>query len=186
MLGERLKSIRTEKGITQQQLADSLSVAKSTIGMWENGKREPDLETIKRIADVLDYPMAFLLNETIKIGNEFSSDSTIEHYCPLCGCENIHIIDAKLVDFYKSSKSSGYALKFWCESDHFFYIVIENYKGTNYMTYTDGNFNAIKSVLKEKHSSLDEKMNCLDYFGRKAVQDLIDTEYERCTKKEKA
>lgn len=180
MLGERIKEVRTEKGITQQQLADSLSVAKSTIGMWETDKREPDLETIKRISEILDYPMAFLLNETIKIGDEFSSDTTIEHSCPLCGCKNIRITDAKLADFFKSSKSSGYALKFWCESEHFFYIVVENYKGSNYVTYTDENFNAVKSVLAEKKSSIDEKMNCLDAYGRKAVRDLLDTEYERC------
>ena len=74
MLGERIKSLRVEKNITQQQLADLLSVAKSTIGMWENNKREPDIETIKQIAEILDTPLAFLLNDTIKIGKEFSSD----------------------------------------------------------------------------------------------------------------
>lgn len=50
MIGERIKEYRLKNKMTQQDLADTLSVAKSTIGMWENGNREPDLETIKRIA----------------------------------------------------------------------------------------------------------------------------------------
>lgn len=183
MLGERIKSLRIEKNITQQQLADLLSVAKSTIGMWENNKREPDIETIKQIAEILDTPLAFLLNDTIKIGKEFSSDDSIDHCCPICGCENVHIEKATLIDFQESPKSSGYALKFWCEADHYFYIVIEDYKGINWMTYTDDNFQRIKSVLQEKRSTLDMKMDLLDNYGRKAVRDLLETEYERCTKK---
>ncbi len=50
MIGEQIKDLRIKNNMTQQDLADTLSVAKSTIGMWENGKREPDLDTIKRIA----------------------------------------------------------------------------------------------------------------------------------------
>ena len=41
---ERLRKLRQNMGVTQEQLADDLSVAKSTIGMWENQKREPDLK----------------------------------------------------------------------------------------------------------------------------------------------
>lgn len=180
MLGDRIKELRNEKGITQQQLADLLTVAKSTIGMWENNKREPDIETIKKIADILGAPTAFLLNDTVKIGKEFSSDDSIDHCCPICGCENVHIEKATPIDFQESSKSSGYALQFWCEANHYFYIVIEDYKGINWMTYTDENFHAIRSVLQEKRSSMDAKMDYLDSYGRKAVHDLLETEYGRC------
>lgn len=180
MIGERIKALRIEKGITQQQFADLMSVAKSTVGMWETNKREPDIETLKQIAKVFETPFYFLLNDTIKIGREFESDDSVEHCCPICGCENIHIADTLLVDFHESPKSSGYALRFWCEADHIFYIVIEDYKGINWMTYTDEHFHAIKSVLREKKSSLDIKMDALDSFGKKAVRDLIDTEYARC------
>lgn len=183
MLGERLKALRNEKQVSQQELASALSVSQSTVAMWETNKREPDIETIKSIAAFFDYPVAFLLNDTVKIGNEFVSDDSIEHYCPMCGCENVHIETATMIDFYESPKSSGFALKFWCEADHFFYIVIENYKGINWMTYTDAQFRPIKPVLQARRSSMDMKMDYLDYYGRKAVRDLIDTEYERCTKK---
>ena len=183
MIGERLKALRNDKHISQQDLASALSVSQSTVAMWETDKRVPDIETIKKIADILGAPTAFLLNDTIKIGKEFSSDDSIDHCCPICGCENVHIEKATLIDFQESPKSSGYALKFWCESDHYFYIVIEDYKGINWMTYTDDKFHPIKSVLQEKRSALDMKMDLLDNYGRKAVRDLLETEYERCTKK---
>ncbi len=181
MLGDRIKQVRKEKGITQQELANILSVAKSTIGMWENNKREPDIETIKQIADVFDYPVAFLLNDTVKIGEEYHSDDIPEHCCPICGYNYIHLEDVILIDFYKSKKSSGYALKFWCEADHFFYIIIENYKGNNYMTYTDNKFHPIKPVtIKNEESIIEGKISKLDEYGRRAILDLLNTEHERC------
>lgn len=187
MLGDRIKALRIEKNITQQQLADLLAVGKSTIGMWETNKREPDLETIRQIAEILDTPMAFLLNDTVKIGREYCPDTDIEHCCPICGYSNIHLMDSLPVDFHESSKSSGYALKFQCEAQHIFYIVIEDHTGYNYMTYTDEQFNPIKPVLQPIQSSLDTKFDLLDNYGRKAVRDLLETEYERCThKKEKS
>lgn len=49
--GSRLRYLRKQDGVTQQQLADSLGVAKSTISMYENGQREPDFDTLEAIAD---------------------------------------------------------------------------------------------------------------------------------------
>lgn len=49
--GARLKYLRNQDGETQQQLANSLKIAKSTISMYENGQREPDFETLEAIAD---------------------------------------------------------------------------------------------------------------------------------------
>ena len=46
---ERLRKLRQNMGVTQEQLADDLSVAKSTIGMWENQKREPDLTMLEKL-----------------------------------------------------------------------------------------------------------------------------------------
>lgn len=187
MLGERIKALRIEKGMMQQDLANALSVAQSTVGMWETNKREPDIEMVKRIAEVLDTPMTFLLNDTVKIGREYCADTDIEHCCPICGYNYIHLVDSLPIDFHESPKSSGYALKFQCEAEHIFYIIIEDYTGNNYMTYTDEQFHPIKPVLQPIQSSLDTKFDLLDNYGRKAVRDLLETEYERCThKKEKS
>lgn len=64
MLGERIKSLRGEKHITQQQLADYLAVGKSTIGMWENEKREPDIETLVKIAEYFCVSIDYLAGKT--------------------------------------------------------------------------------------------------------------------------
>jgi hypothetical protein len=50
---------------------------------------------------------------------------------------------------FSNEKSSGIILHFFCESGHFFNIVIEDYKGNSYMTYTDEKFNVIKPVIPD-------------------------------------
>lgn len=182
MLGDRIKKMRNYENITQQELAEKLMVSKSTIGMWENNKREPDIETIQRIAAVFDYPVTFLLNDTVMIGKGYSSGMEVEHCCPICGYNYVHLEDSIPIDFYQSPKSSGYALKFTCEAGHLFYMIIENYKGNNYMTYTDEKFRAINSVSVStltEASLVEKKISSLDYYGRKAVLELLDTEYAR-------
>ena len=56
--GIRLKYLRTQDGLTQTELGHALEIAKSTISMYESGKREPDFETIEKIADYFNVDMA--------------------------------------------------------------------------------------------------------------------------------
>lgn len=60
----RIKLLRTERGITQEQLASMLKVSRGTIGMYESGKREPDFETSEAIADVFNVDMDFLMGRS--------------------------------------------------------------------------------------------------------------------------
>jgi len=48
--GERLKSLRIERGLGQVELAKALNVSKGVISLWENNLREPSLSNIKTIA----------------------------------------------------------------------------------------------------------------------------------------
>ena len=57
-IGSRLRYLRKQDRITQQQLADSIGVAKSTISMYENGQREPDFETLESLADYFNVDMS--------------------------------------------------------------------------------------------------------------------------------
>ena len=61
MFAENLKILRERKKITQQQLADKLEISRSTIGMYENGSREPDFETLELIADFFNVNMDRLI-----------------------------------------------------------------------------------------------------------------------------
>lgn len=59
--GAILKRLRLEKGWTQKDLAEKLNKAESTIGMWEQGRRELDYDSLKEIADLFDVSIDFLL-----------------------------------------------------------------------------------------------------------------------------
>lgn len=59
-----IKRLRTERGITQEQLASLLKVSRSTIGMYETGGREPDFETCEAIADIFNVDMDYLLGRS--------------------------------------------------------------------------------------------------------------------------
>ena len=51
MIGEKLKSRRTELALTQDEVAKNLHVSRQAISNWELGKNYPDLETIIVISD---------------------------------------------------------------------------------------------------------------------------------------
>ncbi len=53
--GEQLSAARKAKGYTQEQLAEKLAVSRTNISRWESGKMMPDLDTIKRLSQILDY-----------------------------------------------------------------------------------------------------------------------------------
>ena len=58
------KELRTTSGITQQELANKLGVSRSAIGMYENGEREPDFDTLELIADFFNVDLNYLLGKT--------------------------------------------------------------------------------------------------------------------------
>ena len=61
---ERLKSLRREKGWSQQRLADELDLSKSSVNMYERGEREPGFETMEAIADLFNVDMNYLYGRT--------------------------------------------------------------------------------------------------------------------------
>ena len=50
---EKLRNLRTEKGLTQRQLADALFITRKTISNWEAGIRMPDVVMLTRLSKVL-------------------------------------------------------------------------------------------------------------------------------------
>lgn len=60
-LGKNLKRIRTEKGISQGDIARALDVGRSFITNIENGKTNPTLATISKIAKAIDVSTGELM-----------------------------------------------------------------------------------------------------------------------------
>ena len=51
-IGKNIKSNRTKLGITQEELAEKINVTRQAVSNWENGKTEPDIETLTKIAQI--------------------------------------------------------------------------------------------------------------------------------------
>ena len=62
--GERLRTLREEKSLTQVDLAKLLKTANSTISQYESNKRSPDKGTIERLADFFNVPVDYLLGRS--------------------------------------------------------------------------------------------------------------------------
>lgn len=58
-----LKKLRNDKGITQDQFSKETGINRSTLGMYEAGKREPNFETLEVIADYFNVDMNTLLDK---------------------------------------------------------------------------------------------------------------------------
>jgi transcriptional regulator with XRE-family HTH domain len=66
MLGERLKILRENKELLQKDVALAIGVSDRTIGMYEQERREPDLETLNKLADYFNVTSDYLLGRTDK------------------------------------------------------------------------------------------------------------------------
>lgn len=62
--GSKIKEIRQQKGFTQKQLGDMCGMADSAIRRYENGKANPKIETLQKIANALEVPLYDLLVST--------------------------------------------------------------------------------------------------------------------------
>ena len=50
MFADKLKSLRVEKGLTQEALAEQLYVTRAAVSKWENGKGYPNIESLRQIS----------------------------------------------------------------------------------------------------------------------------------------
>ena len=92
--GERLKGLRNERGISQNELSKYIGVSKSSVNMYERGEREPGFETLEAIADFFNINMDYLLGRGSRISSntsEIGDDvicSYIHSFTALQVCEN--------------------------------------------------------------------------------------------------
>lgn len=60
--GHRLRKLRNEKKLKQEDLAKIINISKSSVGMYERNEREPSFEVIKRISDYFNVSIDYLIN----------------------------------------------------------------------------------------------------------------------------
>lgn len=64
MLGERLKKLREEKGLLQKDIAKLLNITASAYGFYEQGKRDPDTDVLRKLADFYGVSIDYLMGRT--------------------------------------------------------------------------------------------------------------------------
>ncbi len=60
MIGQRIKQLRKEYNLTQQQFAELINLKNSTISLYENEKRQPEFKTLVKIADYFNVTTDWL------------------------------------------------------------------------------------------------------------------------------
>jgi len=60
----RIKELRLQNGMTQRDLADRLHTQQNSVSYYETGKRLPSLDIVKRVADIFETPVDYVLGAT--------------------------------------------------------------------------------------------------------------------------
>ncbi len=63
-LGERIKQLRKENGMTQVDMAQKLGVTKGTVSTWETDSRTPGFETLNQMCDMFQRSLDYLMGRS--------------------------------------------------------------------------------------------------------------------------
>lgn len=137
MLGDRIKSLRENRRVSQIDLAAVLGVSKSTVSMWETGRREPDSAMLVNIAQYFNCSVDYLLGRS---GNAI--DGSV--------LDAVNSIDDDLLEKFGN--------------------IFEALRAQR----------ARNGLLTDDELTHIKKYRTLDGYGRKAVDSVLDVEYERC------
>ena len=82
----RIKNLREELNMTQQELADKLEGAKSTVAMYEKGNRKPSLEVLVKLSEIFDCSIDYILGKTdVRKPIENTNNPKKYYMCPVYG-----------------------------------------------------------------------------------------------------
>ena len=80
IFGEKLREIRTEKGLKQQEVANYFNVSKMTISAWETNKQEPSISDITKLCIWFQVSADYLLGLEDETGRKvYNINNNIHH-----------------------------------------------------------------------------------------------------------
>lgn len=99
----RIKQLREENGYTQQELADKLNKAKSTIAMYENETRKPSLRVLKQLSNIFNCSVDYILgiSDNENLGNN-SNVVKFKRLLPVLGVVKAgydHLVSENIIDY---------------------------------------------------------------------------------------
>ncbi len=96
---EKLYSLRTQYGYSQEALAEKLNVSRQAISKWELGTTLPETDKMIVISDFFDVSIDYLLKENIKINKGESLDRVVMKF--LGSAQDMDEISKELVDIMR-------------------------------------------------------------------------------------
>lgn len=104
---KNLRKLREEKGVTQKQLADVISVSQQSINKYENHNIEPDIDTLIKMADYFETSVDYIVGH-----------SKIRRKIEIVNSYDLNAEEAKLVeDYRKLSNKQRFSIA----------LILENY-----------------------------------------------------------
>jgi transcriptional regulator with XRE-family HTH domain len=78
-IGERIAQLRKNRSMSQFQLAKTLNIATSTLGMYETNKRKPNMEMLEKLADFFGVSIDYLLGRETSYKSDIDLDRAIDN-----------------------------------------------------------------------------------------------------------
>ena len=186
MIGRRIKELRTENGLTQQELAKILNVSSMSISFYENEQRKPDSEFIIACSRFFDVSTDYLLRKTYKrrIPREerFGAFSKrLKHVRELKGisqrqaAEDLNISPQNL-SYYENGRDAGYGLL--VRMARYYDVTVEYLIGASPVMQRE-NVDINKDIgLNDKTINLLRQRNKFGYsYAADIVNEIVRTEY---------
>lgn len=98
----RIKFLREELHMTQQELADKLDGAKSTVAMYEKGDRKPSMDVLLKLSEIFDCSIDYILGKS-DIRDPEDKEFRFAYHKETEGMTDEEIKDA--LRFYKEMKN---------------------------------------------------------------------------------
>lgn len=89
-----IKSAKRKLGISQAELADMLDVSPSSIGMYEQGRRTPNYDMLKKLCDTLKISVFDILSEN----RILNADTVLKSLIKCLSSSNNVILNGKVID----------------------------------------------------------------------------------------
>ena len=120
-LGQKIKKLRIDSGLTQKDLSNMVNVTFQTVSKWEKDENEPDVSTLKKLASLFGCSLDYLLSEEEEQpASEEEKEETSQtiiihqreaHVCERCG-KDIHENDLVMEDICTRHASRGHSAEY--------------------------------------------------------------------------
>ena len=130
MLKDNLKTLRKNKGLSQEELSIKLNVVRQTISKWETGLSVPDAEMLIKISELFETPVSEILGESIE--EKETNDLKVIS-------EKLEVINEQLSISQKQKRKRKIMVLLIIDICLIFFFVLLALLGSPYLTWDYGN-----------------------------------------------